>query len=220
METMRVRLTFIDSILGTAPGDPEIHATYVASKAPDALKMEEEIEAFGVDEVVEKGKTFFDRTEDGQPCLYNYQIQGFFKAACGALRKVKGTKSEKVKAYKKLIDTNIFVFPDANNKAGRKIPINFEGEITSCQRPLRASTPQGERVALANSEEIPAGATIEFDIELFNASDKGLVEEWLDYGQYNGLGQWRNSGHGAYLWNELDMEGNIIGGNNGIFTEI
>lgn len=36
MTTMRVKLTFIDEVLGTAANDPEIHETYIASKAPDA----------------------------------------------------------------------------------------------------------------------------------------------------------------------------------------
>ena len=31
---MRVRLTFIDEILGTAAGDPDIHGTFIAKNAP------------------------------------------------------------------------------------------------------------------------------------------------------------------------------------------
>lgn len=29
------------------------------------------------------------------------------------------------------------------------------------------------------------------------------VEEWLDYGQFNGLGQWRSSGKGSFVWDEV-----------------
>ena len=39
------------------------------------------------------------------------------------------------------------------------------------------------------------------------------VREWLDYGMYRGLGQWRNSGKGRMVWEELDDGGNVIGGN-------
>jgi hypothetical protein len=67
METMRVRLTFIDDVLGTASSDPKIHETYIASNAPDALSRKEEVEMLGVDEVVEKGKTVFHKLEDGTP---------------------------------------------------------------------------------------------------------------------------------------------------------
>ncbi len=60
---MRVRLTFIDEILGTASGDPDIHGTYIASNAPDAMTKQEEIEAIGEDEFRAKGKTVFPRNE-------------------------------------------------------------------------------------------------------------------------------------------------------------
>lgn len=200
-KVMRVKLKFIDSILGTAPADASIHETYIASQAPDAKSKKEEIAALGHEEVLSKGRTVFPRDPDtGIPVIWNYQIKGFFKSACSALRKVDGTKSKKLKAYKKEIDLRIFVFEHAENKAGRMIHIGDFSEIGSCQRPLRASTPQGERVAIADSDEIPAGATLEFDIEMLNPDDEGLVKEWLDYGAYNGLGQWRNSGKGSFTW--------------------
>ena len=200
METMHVRLTFIDEILGTASSDPEIHRSYIASKGPDALTLEEELETLTVDEVTEKGMTIFSKDENGNPVLWNYQIRGFFKSACSALRAIQGTKSSKLKAYKKQIDLRIFVFADEQNRAERKIPIKVSGEIGSCQRPLRAQTMQGERVTLANSESIPAGSSVEFDIVLLEPEDREMVEEWLDYGQLNGIGQWRNSGKGAFTW--------------------
>lgn len=202
-KVMRVEITFIDDVLGTASSDPAIHEKFVASKAPDAKSMEEEVEALGTEAVVEKGKTVFPRDEEGNPVLWNYQIKGFFKSACSALRQIPGTESKKLKAYKKQIDLRIFVYADVNDKAGRMIPIEYDGVIDSCQRPLRASTPQGERVAIADSEMIHAGAKAEFDIELLNPEDEKIVEEWLDYGQYNGMNQWRNSGKGAFTWKRL-----------------
>ena len=200
---MRVKLTTIDEMLGSQPNDKEIHRTYIASKAPDATTLEEEVAAVGVDAVDEKGTTVFPRDKDGNLIVYNYQIKGFFKSACSALRKVPKTKSSKCKAYKKLIDLNIFVYADENDVSNRMIPINYEGEIVTCQRTLRAQTMQGERISLASSEMIGAGATIEFDVVCLNKDDEELVKEWLDYGRYNGLGQWRNSGKGAFVWEEL-----------------
>lgn len=203
METMRVRLTFIDDLLGTASSDPELHETYIASKAPDALSREEEIAALGVDEAVAKGRTVFPRDKDGDPVIWNYQIRGFFKSACQALRTIKGTKSSALKAYKKQIDLRIFVFPDAKDRSSRGIKINVNGEIGDCQRPLRAQTMQGERVAIADSEMIPAGSSVEFDILMQDPNDREMIKEWLDYGSLNGLGQWRNSGKGAFVWEEI-----------------
>ena len=109
---------------------------------------------------------------------------------------MKGTESSKIKAFKKEIDKLIFIEP-------REIPFGRYGEIGECQRPLRASTPMGERVSLAISEEIPAGAVVEFTIVLLSEEHEALVREWLDYGTYSGIGQWRNSGKGRFVWEEV-----------------
>ena len=195
MESMKVKLTFTEPILGAASNDPNIHEEFIASKGPDAKSIDEEIEAIGVEGVIEKGKTVFPRDEDGRPILWDYQIKGFFKDSCGSLRKVPGSQSSKIKAYKKEIDGLIFPQP-------RKIVIHFDGEIGDCQRPLRGQTAQGERVALANSEEIPSGAWIEFEIIMLTSYRKAVME-WLDYGRFRGIGQWRNSGKGRFVWEEI-----------------
>lgn len=109
MRILKCKLTTIEALLGTASNNKALHSEFIASHAPDAPSREEEIAAVGVDEVIEKGTTVFSRNEDGRPILWDYQIKGFFKDACGVLRKVKGTKSSKIKAYKKEIDGLIFV---------------------------------------------------------------------------------------------------------------
>lgn len=184
-------------MLGTASSNPEIHEEYIASKAPDAPTREEEVAALGAEEVFEKGMTVFPRDKDGNPILWDYQIKGFFKDACQSLRKVPGSACGKIKSYKKEIDGLIFVAP-------RAIPIAFEGPITTCQRPLRAQTAQGERVALASSEAIPAGATLEFEIKLLLPDHETAIMEMLDYGKLRGFGQWRNSGKGRFDFELLE----------------
>ena len=190
--TFKVKLTFMEELLGTASANPEIHAEFIASKAPDAKTAEEEIAELGSETVEEKTTTVFPK-HDGRPFLYDYQVKGFFKDACSCLRRVPGTASEKFKAYKKIIDGNIFVLP-------RKIFFNGAPKIGECQRPLRAQTMQGERVALAHSETIPQGTEIEFEILLLNPDYETIVVEWLNYGKLRGLGQWRNSGKGRFEW--------------------
>lgn len=88
----------------------------------------------------------------------------------------------------------------------RMIPIHVNGEITDCQRPLRAQTAQGERVSLANSEEIPAGSSCEFDVTLLDDSHEKVVREWLDYGILRGIGQWRNSGKGRFTYTAYEVK--------------
>ena len=106
-------------------------------------------------------------------------------------------ESGKLTAYKKVVDGLIFVQP-------RMIPIRVNGEITECQRPLRAQTAQGERVSLANSEQIPADSTCEFEVLCMDDSHEKAVREWLDYGVLRGIGQWRNSGKGRFNYEILD----------------
>lgn len=212
---IHVKLTFIDECLGTAPNNEEIYRKYIASKASDAPSIEEEVDSLGVDELTEQGMTVFMRDEDGNPIMFNYQIRGFFKSACKSLREISQSLSSEMTAYQKNIDLRIFVFEDINDKARRKIRLNLPDntDIGNCQRPLRANTAQGERIALANSETVPAGTTMEFWVEVFKKKDLDTVREWLDFGAYNGLGQWRNSGKGAFVWEELyatDKDPNFV----------
>lgn len=195
-KTMKIRITFTDELLGGASANADIHSEFIASKAPDAKSMEEEIEAVGLDEVERKATTIFPRNTDGSPMLWDYQVKGFFKDACGFLRRVPGTEASKLKAYKKILDGLLFIHP-------RRIPLNISDKIGCCQRPLRAQTMQGERVALASSESAPAGTYVEVEIELLDKNLEGFVREALDYGSLLGIGQWRNSGKGRFEWAEL-----------------
>jgi len=197
---MDLRLTLTERMLGTASGNPEIHRDYIASKGP---APEEEVEAIPPE--LEKTMTVFPRTENGQPFVWDYQVKGFLKDACSMLRRVPDSLTAKestkkgglLKAYKKVIDGLIFVHP-------RKIvPVLPEGgKIEEYERPLRGQTAQGERIALAHSETIPAGTTLDLAIEVLNPALEPVVREWLDYGALRGLGQWRNASWGRFDWEE------------------
>ena len=98
----------------------------------------------------------------------------------------------------------MFVYP-------REIPLVLPkgGYIGSCQRPLRASTAQGDRVALANSETVPPGTTQEFEVRILQDSLLPTVIEWLTYGELHGTGQWRNSGKGRFYFAAVDDSGKV-----------
>lgn len=196
MTEAKFKITFTEPVLGTSPANEKVYEDFISSKAPDAATITEEIEALGIDGVAEKGMTLFAKTDELEPFLFDYQVKGFFKGACGFLRSIPGTASSKLKAYKKKIDGHIFVFP-------RQIVFKDYGDLRICQRPLRAQTMQGERVTLAASEEVAAGASIEFTVKCLDAADMQLVREWLDYGELSGIGQWRNSGKGRFTWEEI-----------------
>lgn len=201
---MKIRITFTEEILGTLPNNDDIYREYIASKAPDAATTEEEVAMLGVDAAAEKGITVFPKKADGSPFLYDYQIKGFFKDACSMLSRAGkggskiGKESASLKAFKKIIDGMIFVAP-------REIPINMHGMMMDyCSRPLRANTPQGERVSLVKSETCPAGSTLEFEVLCLDPAHEKAVTEWLDYGTLRGIGQWRNSGKGKFTYERLD----------------
>ena len=204
---IKVKITFLEPVLGTWPSNQNIAREFIASKSPDAATIEDEVAALGADAVADKGMTVFPRNEQGEPVLYDYQIKGFFKDSCGMLARIGGktetgkkravNESGKLTAYKKIIDGLIFPQP-------RMIPIHVNGEMGECQRPLRAQTAQGERVSLANSEEIPAGSTCEFEVLCMDESLENAVLEWLDYGCLRGIGQWRNSGKGRFTFDVIE----------------
>lgn len=199
MTTLKIKVSFEEEVLGTASSNPDIHREYIASNSPNAMTMEEEVEAIGVEEVFDKSMTVFPRTKDGVPFVWDYQWKGFLKDAFGSLKKIPGTECGKVKAYKKEIDGLIFVSP-------RKIPFNMNGEIGICQRPLRASTAQGERVALASSETVPEGSSLIFEIKCLLDTHVKAVIEALEYGALRGFGQWRNSGKGRFSYEILERK--------------
>lgn len=186
----KVKLVFTTDILGTVPLNKEIYTDYIANKEGAPPNAVEEADTIALED---KGKTGFHRDGDGKPFLYDYVIKGFLKDACGMLWRSEDSLSKRLKAYKRVIDGLIFVDE-------RQIPFAMSGEVGELQRPLRAQTAQGERVALAFSETIPAGSTIEFGLAVLD--DKSvpieLLREWFNYGKYRGLGQWRNGSYGRF----------------------
>lgn len=200
MNIFELSVVFIEPCLGTAPMNKELYTDYIATKrgtngdshnAPlSQNELAEELETLPDD----KGKTGFHRLEDGTPMLYDYILKGFFKDACSMLRYDADSLSKKLKAYKKLIDGTVFVTP-------RRIPLVMAGEMSVLERPLRAQTMQGERVALAYSEMAPEGTSFVCQLRtLGDAIDEAQLREWLDYGALRGIGQWRNGGFGKITY--------------------
>lgn len=211
MVTLKIKVTFDEEVLGTASANPEIHKEYIAEKAQDEMKMKEEVAAVGYradapdpEEEFEKSMTIFPKDKDGKPFVWDYQWKGYLKDAFKSLKKVPKSECGKIKAYKQEIDGLIFPMP-------RKIPIVLpEGEeMGICQRPLRASTAQGERIALASSETVPEGSSMIFEIQMLadgesnNVHEKAVIEA-LNYGRLRGFGQWRNASKGRFHYEILE----------------
>lgn len=199
---MKIRITLTEEVLGSSPSNEELLASYIASKAPTDDLTAQEVDNIKA-QAAEERITIFPKTADGTPFIYDYQLKGMFKDSCKALATAGkagypgGKHCAALKAYKKAIDGLIFVSP-------REIPYDLHGlKMGFCERPLRAQTPMGERVSIAKSETVPAGSTIEFEVNCLDPKLEDVVRECFDYGTLRGLGQWRNSGKGRFEWEEI-----------------
>jgi len=188
---MKIKIEFTEPLLGTLSGNKELAEEFIVANHPEKPQADE-IEA--LPETLEKSSTIFARNAEGKPILWDYQIKGFFKDAAGMLNRA--SKSP-LKAYKKVIDGLVFVKP-------RQIVLNCPSAMTWTERPLRAQTAQGERVALARSETAPAGTTFEIEIVVLAEKLNKNITDFLDYGALRGIGQWRNSGMGRFIYKVIE----------------
>lgn len=151
-----------------------------------------------------KGTTVFlwDK-KTKKPCIGDHMIYGFMKAAAEAIgRTLKGKRGEMLFSTtytQSVINQHVrcteqFIAFDTDIKR------NEDGTPAYLQRSLRAKTAQGPRISLVKSEVVEAGATLEFTLKILK--DSPLTEEVLktlfDYGEFTGLGQWRNAGNGMF----------------------
>lgn len=205
-ETLSVKMRFTEPLLGCASGNKEIHRDFIASQAPTVEAAEEEITS--IPEMAEKTMTIFPRDEKGLH-LWDYQIKGFFKENLAVLVELGDCALSKW-IVKKAVNALVFVEP-------RRIYLHAQdGSIwqkseSSIQRPLRAETLQGDRIALASSEMLPVGTWIEFRVDLLsgsNAKSKLAVvtlddlRGCLQYASRKGFLQWRSGGWGRFEWEE------------------
>ena len=203
-EERKYRLSGITPLLGSQPANPDVRAAYIASKAPTEWQRAEENDMLPDDE---RGVTvFLRRLGDDALSMMDYVLVGYLKSACKSLSAQNGIQQAESK-----VGTYVFVEP-------RTIPILRNGEPvieedSVLERPLRAQTMQGPRVALASSEQVDDPWTLEFSIRLLinegTAKSKPVtweaIEDALDYGRLKGLGQWRNGGYGRFTWERVDV---------------
>jgi hypothetical protein len=205
---LKVEITLTQPILGSLPANKQIFEDFIATKAPEDTNIAEEIAS--VRDMTEKGTTIFAKDDEGL-FLWDYQFKGFLKEAIGVLTELGDTSLSKW-TFKRVVDSCIFLKP-------RKIKLldaqgnQYKAVKTFCERPLRAETMQGERIALARSEQLPEGTKLFVEIALlessnakskFKAVNEDLIRNALDYGKLKGLGQWRSSSMGQFTWKEVN----------------
>lgn len=191
VETMKVTLTMTEPILGAVPKDPEVYRTYIASKAPPEVNADGEVATVPIEEVEQKGWTGFHQDAKGL-FLYDYAIKGFLKASAIALSGQTDIKNSRSK-----VDTLVFIFPRRVHILKDGKPVKAPDRVV--ERPLRAQTAQGPRVALARSDCVEAGCQLKFEVHVVgNKKDISLrlVKELFEFAKYEGLGQFRSGSYG------------------------
>lgn len=203
LETRTYKLTGITPLLGSQPANPDVRTAYIESKAPDpTAATEEENQLLARSQLDEKTLTVFLRDTDNDDAilLLDYVVLGYLKSAIDMLKAQNGVLAAGGK-----VDKYVFAAP-------RKLYITRDGEKiydedAVLERPLRARTMQGDRVALTASEQImdPWEITVELTL-LPNGGTKSskaitweVIEQALSLGRMKGLGQWRNGGYGRFL---------------------
>lgn len=223
-----VKMWFVQPLLGSAPGDPDIYKKYIASKAPDAPTKEEELQTNTVENVAAKGtNVFLRRSVTGIPCVGAHTIKGFYKETLTASKRQDGGAS--VTNHKTKIVGNTTIWPifvnlefpeelikDCTKKEfeedgfGHYGVVRFPKEgrfqkyiLPTCDRPLQAETAQGKITSIASSEMAPAGTSLSYrlNVDKLNKDplDEGLIASILR-GINHGTGQWRGSmEYGAFV---------------------
>lgn len=203
LERRTYKLTGLTRILGAQAANPKVHSEFIASKAAKLEKGEQQTDMLPDENLETRGLTVFLR--DGESlCLADYVIKGFLKEALGVIK-----SQVKVLSPSTKVDNLITVAPEYLDftKAGK--PVVKPDYIM--ERPLRAMTMQGPRVSVSASETISAGWELTFTLTLIDnegtqksrAMTWDVVEEALNYGQFKGLGQWRNGQNGQFRWERM-----------------
>jgi len=195
-DAYELKVVFLTPVLGSQPSDKNITTEYIIKKSGlDARPADEEDY---LPELIDKGTTVFYRLKD-QPAMMNYQVLGFLKEA-GKVQN--GRVAGGVKNLRSKVGSQIFISP-------RVLPLTLPDgeEIGYLERPLRADTPKGQIVSLARSEMLPEGTWFKCGLEVLNGEiGEEVLTDLLDYGQFRGLGQWRNSGAFGTFRYELRKE--------------
>lgn len=215
IETKKVRIRFLEPMLGTVPKDPKVYHEWIESKKAERSDYEvvkNDNESATVEEIEAKGWTGFhnaslasaygvvpeDEREKGL-FIFDYMIRGFLKNAGNVLK-----DALKLKNVRSKIDNFVFVHP-------RRIYVGKTEPDGVLERPIRVMTMQGPRVALIRSDYVNAGTEIEFTLTI--VPHKGdeinweVINDLLSYGRLCGLGQFRNGSYGRFevLWiNDLE----------------
>lgn len=181
-------------------------------KAAEIKKIKEKAEELKeeVGELEERGITVFFR-EDDKVAIGDHMIYGFMKAAAEAISRTLPTKKGVMlhsAAYTESIINQHVRCQEEFLTYDRDILRKSDGSINHKVRSIRVVTAQGPRVSIIKSEQIPAGASVTFRLNVLDGSPltEEILRKLFDYGEICGLGQWRNAGYGTFTYTMKEVK--------------
>lgn len=204
IEKRTYRITGQTRILGAQAANPDVRSEFIANKAASLAKGDEETAMLPEKDIEKKNLTVFLR-DDGVLCMCDYVIKGFLKEALTVLKGEVGILASNGK-----VDNLVMITPAYMRFTRDGAPVTEPSAVF--ERPLRAMTMQGPRVSVTASETIDAGWQLEFTVSLIEnagttksrALTFDAIETALDYGDFKGLGQWRNAQNGRFTWERVE----------------
>jgi LEA14-like dessication related protein len=174
-----------------------------------AKEINEEYEAL-MSKGEEQKSTVFMRDEDGHAIISTHMIIGNFKENLKSMvnNSEKGSMAVKSKvSAAEIMSTDVKVVEDFT-RPSMDILRHENGKAQILERPIRFERMGKTVTAIALSEQIPAGAEIEFTLRIRKGSPVlDVLPELLEMGKLNGLGQWRGSGKmGLFVYKIEDCE--------------
>jgi hypothetical protein len=192
----------IDELLASAPANADVYRKFIESRARD--EKPDESATLPAEQQERVGWSVFHQDETGL-FVFDYMLRGFLKEAASSV------SGKTITAYKSKIDRFCFVYPRRiyTNRNGSIIKPYSETQQTEhyCERPIRAMTAQGPRVSLKRSNVLH-GVELTFEIWVLPLGQREITEKvlrsWLEYGQFQGLGEWRSGSYGRFTY-ELEI---------------
>ena len=205
IDVVDVELELVEDMLGTAPANPETYRDIIIRRMEEhygvvkPALVNEELGTLPRDEELQRpGVTVFHRDSRGV-FVFDYHIKGYLKEIANKFKETFGITAmrDKVESYVYVFPRRVYVTDDRGNPLREPT-----GQMT---RPLRAMTMQGPRSTIVVSEVVPAGSRLAFEVRVYqNGMKKGdeirpdTVLALLQFGESQGLGQWRTGGWGRF----------------------
>ena len=195
-EIYRVGIQFTEPLLASAPANRDVYTKFIESRRPQPPETSADSETTSLpirDE--ESGWSVFhiDPTTE-HIFLYDYHILGFLKEAASAMT------GKALTAFRSKIARFVFVFP-------RRLYLMRDGQPLSApegalERAVQGMTAQGPRISLKRSDMVREGVELNCEVRVLPIGAREITEDmlklWFSYGEYKGLGEWRNASYGRF----------------------